>query len=95
MKTLVTFDYNNLSQYYCFYCIIDQINATLVDITGFFQKHHFIDPTFLVYQTVAYIVFAMQYSLVAVVFQVFLVPIIRQHVFWVVFSDPLCLLDIK
>lgn len=37
----------------------------------------------------------MQYSLVAVVFQMFLVPVVRQHVLWVVFSDPLCLLNIK
>ncbi len=71
------------------------MNATLVDITGFFQKTQFYRPQNVVYQTVAYIVFAMRYSLVAVMFQMLLVPVIRQHVFWVVFSDPFCLLDIK
>jgi len=27
------------SQYYCFYCIFDQMNAALVSIRDFFQKH--------------------------------------------------------
>ncbi len=29
---------NNFSQYYSFYCILDQINAALVNIRDFFQK---------------------------------------------------------
>ncbi len=28
-------------QYYCFYCIFDQINAALESIRDFFQKHLF------------------------------------------------------
>ncbi len=30
---------NNISQYYSFYCIFDQINAALVCIRNLFQKH--------------------------------------------------------
>ncbi len=30
---------NNFSQYYRFDCIFDHINAALVSIRGFFQKH--------------------------------------------------------
>jgi len=29
----------NISQYYCSYCIFNQINAALVNIRDFFQKH--------------------------------------------------------
>ncbi len=29
-----------MSQYYCFYCIFDQINAALLSIRDFFQKHY-------------------------------------------------------
>ncbi len=29
---MVILKLNNISQYYCFYCIFDQINAALVDI---------------------------------------------------------------
>ncbi len=32
-------NYNYISQKYCFYCIFNQINATLVSIRTFFQKH--------------------------------------------------------
>ncbi len=31
--------YFNVSQYYWFYCIFDQINAVLVSITDFFKTH--------------------------------------------------------
>ncbi len=31
--------YFNVSQYYCFYCIFDQINSVLVSITDFFKTH--------------------------------------------------------
>jgi len=32
---------NNISQYYCFYCILNilKLNAALVSIRHFFQKH--------------------------------------------------------
>ncbi len=30
---------NNISNYYCFYCIFDQINAALVSRRDFLQKH--------------------------------------------------------
>ncbi len=30
---------NNISQYYCFYCIFDQITAALVSRRDFFKKH--------------------------------------------------------
>ncbi len=36
---------HNISQYYCFYCIFDQINAALVSIRDFFQKHYKNLPT--------------------------------------------------
>ncbi len=29
----------NISQYYCFYCIFDQINTALMNIWDFIQKH--------------------------------------------------------
>ncbi len=31
--------YNNILQYYSFYCIFDQINAALGSIRDFFWKH--------------------------------------------------------
>ncbi len=30
---------NSISQYYCFYCMFNQINAALLSIKYFFQKH--------------------------------------------------------
>ncbi len=35
IKTVI-FSCNNITQYYSFYCIFDQINAALVSIKGFF-----------------------------------------------------------
>ncbi len=35
---IVIWNRNNISQYYKFYCIFDQINAALVSM-GDFQKH--------------------------------------------------------
>ncbi len=35
IKTVI-FGYNNITQYYSFYCIFDQINAASVSIKGFF-----------------------------------------------------------
>ncbi len=35
------------ASYYCFNCIFNQINATLVSIRDFFQKHGLIDPNLL------------------------------------------------
>jgi len=32
-------NYNSISQHYCFYYILDQINAALVNIIHFFQKY--------------------------------------------------------
>ncbi len=29
---------NSISQYYCFYCVFDQVYATLVSVDDFFQK---------------------------------------------------------
>ncbi len=31
--------FHNITQHFIFYCIYDQINATLVSIRNFFQKH--------------------------------------------------------
>ncbi len=33
---IVILNCNSISQYYCFYCIFDQINAALVTIRDFF-----------------------------------------------------------
>jgi len=37
----------NILQYYLFCCIFDQINAALVNIRIFFQKHYCLDPKLL------------------------------------------------
>ncbi len=34
------FNYNNISQYYYFYCIFDQVNAAFVIIRSFFSKRN-------------------------------------------------------
>ncbi len=36
---------NDIPQYYCFYCIVDQINEALVTIRDFFQKQKVILPS--------------------------------------------------
>ncbi len=33
-------NWNNISQYFSFYCIFDEMNAALVSIRDFFQKHN-------------------------------------------------------
>ncbi len=38
MKKTVILNCNNISQYYCFYCIFDPINVSLVNI-GSFKKN--------------------------------------------------------
>ncbi len=38
MKKTVILNCNNISQYYCFYCIFDPINVSLVSI-GSFKKN--------------------------------------------------------
>lgn len=35
----VIFNYNNISQYYCFYCSFDLIHVALANIRDLFQKH--------------------------------------------------------
>ncbi len=37
-QKMIILNCNNISQYYCFYCIFDQINAAVVSIRDF-QKH--------------------------------------------------------
>ncbi len=40
IQNIVILNCNNILQYFCF----DQINAALVSIRGFFQKHTKLDP---------------------------------------------------
>jgi len=39
LKKDVILNCNHFSQYYCFYCMFDQINAALASVRYFFQKH--------------------------------------------------------
>uniref|UniRef100_A0A8C2KUJ5 Golgi integral membrane protein 4b n=1 Tax=Cyprinus carpio TaxID=7962 RepID=A0A8C2KUJ5_CYPCA len=47
---IIIINYNNISEYYSFYCIFDQTNADLASIKDFFQKHKKLNnPKFLNY----------------------------------------------
>ncbi len=41
------FNCSNISRYYCFYCIVDQINVASVSIRDFFQKSYWTFEVFI------------------------------------------------